>query len=426
MRLDPRHAEAHSNLGNAYKEQGRFEEAQACYQLALLLHPDSASTQHNRALALLQAGDYEQGWPAYEWRWRRKSAKPRRFSQPRWDGSFLVGKTILLWCEQGLGDTLMFIRYARLIQEQGARVIVECPDFLMPLLTRCAGIDQLVAEGVPLPEFDVQCPLMSLPGLLGTNPATIPAVVPYLYAEPERVEVWQHRLANMPSFKVGVIWQGNPRFQWDGFRSAPLRAFAPLGQVEGVQLISLQKGQGREQRGTLGGAFDVMELTEELDAAGGAFLDTAAIMTQLDLVVTVDTAAAHLAGGLGVPVWVALSAVSDWRWLREREDTGWYPTMRLFRQTQVGDWATVFTRMARQLEKLVADKKRGRTVSMEVSPGELLDRLTILEIKSARIADPARREQVCAQLALLQEVRVQQLPCQEDLADFAGGTQGHQ
>ena len=356
LRLDPRHADAHSNRGNAFKEQGRFEEALACYQLALLLNPDSASIQYNRALALLQAGDYEQGWPAYEWRWRRKNTKTRLFPRPRWDGSPLEGKTILLWCEQRLGDVLMFIRYASQVKDRGGRVLVECPGFMTPLLSKCAGIDQLVAEGATLPPFDVQCPLLSLPGLLGTTVATIPAAVPYLHAEPERVQAWQRRLAAKPSFKVGVVWQGNPHFQWDRFRSIPLRAFAPLAQVEGVQLICLQKGLGKEQVRTLGGRFEVQEVAEELDAGGGAFLDTAAIMANLDLVVTADTATAHLAGALGVAVWVALAAVADWRWLWDREETPWYPTMLLFRQTRLGDWAGVFGSMAEELRRLAKNQ----------------------------------------------------------------------
>jgi Flp pilus assembly protein TadD len=353
LRLDPQYVEAHSNLGNAYKEQGRLEEALASYQVALWLQPEAASTHWNRSHALLQMGDFEQGWPEYEWRWKRPKAKPRQFPQPRWDGSALAGRTILLHTEQGLGDMLMFIRYAPLVQQRGGSVVVECPGSLVPLFSRCRGIDRLVARGASLPGFNVHAPLMSLPYLLGTTLATIPAEVPYLYAEEERVESWRHHLSSLDGFKIGIVWQGNPHYRDDRYRSVPLARFAPLARLPGVRLISLQKGPGTEQLGTLAGRFPVTELTVEQDSDSGAFLDTAAIMRQLDLVITVDTAPAHLAGGLGVPVWVALPGAADWRWLRDREDSPWYPTMRLFRQNQLGHWPPVFERMADEIEKLL-------------------------------------------------------------------------
>jgi tetratricopeptide (TPR) repeat protein len=347
LRLNPRYVEAHNNLGSAYKEQGRTAEALACYQLALWLDPASASTHYNRSLAWLQTGDYQQGWPEYEWRWRRPTAKPRSFRQPRWDGTPLAGRTILLNCEQGLGDTLQFLRYAALVQATGGTVLVECPGALMPLLRTCPGIDRLIAEGDPLPDFNVQAPLLSLPGLLGTSsPEAVPAPIPYLAADRDRVAHWQSVLAAVPGFRVGLVWQGNPRHPWDHHRSLPLRCLEPLATVAGVHLISLQKGLGEEQLRTLAGRFPVVDLGPDFNRDGGAFLDTAAVMQHLDLVVTVDTAAAHLAGALGVPVWVLLSRIADWRWLREREDTPWYPSMRLFRQRQLGDWPEVAARVA--------------------------------------------------------------------------------
>ncbi|HJT76014.1 MAG TPA: tetratricopeptide repeat protein, partial [Gemmataceae bacterium] len=357
LRLDAGYVEAHSNLGNVYKEQGRLAEALACYQLALWLNPEAASTHYNRALAWLQRGDYARGWPAYEWRWRRPQTPPRPFPQPRWDGSPLRGKTVLLYMEQGLGDMVHFLRYAPLVRRQGGRVVVECPASLVPLFSTCPGIDQLVAEGEPLPAFDVQAPLLSLPGLLGTTLATVPAGVPYLHAEPERVARWRQRLGAASEFRVGVVWQGNPRHAWDRHRSTPLACFAPLAEVAGVGLYSLQKGPGVEQLRAAAGRPAVVDLGEELDAAGGAFRDTAAVMQCLDLVVTADTAAAHLAGALGVPVWVALSAIADWRWLVGREDTPWYPTMRLFRQERLGDWDEVFARMAGALRRLLEERR---------------------------------------------------------------------
>jgi tetratricopeptide (TPR) repeat protein len=354
LRLNPRYAEAHNNLGSTYKEQGRLEEALASYQLALWLNPESASTHWNQALALLQKGDFEAGWREYEWRWKRPKARPRSFPQPTWDGSPPAGRTLLLWMEQGLGDMLMFIRYAELLQQQGATVIVECPACLHLLFARCRGIDRLVAEGTPLPDFDAHIPLLGLPHRLHTTLATVPAAVPYLFADQGRVERWRKELAPQDGFRIGITWQGNRHHQWDHFRSFPVTQFAPLARLPSVRLISLQKGHGAEQLKQLGNRFPVIELESEQDADTAAFMDTAAIMKNLDLVVTTDTAIAHLAGGLGVPVWVALSAVNDWRWLRGRDDSPWYPTLRLFRQARLGDWDGVFERMAAEVQRLVA------------------------------------------------------------------------
>jgi hypothetical protein len=375
LRYKPDFADAHSNLGNLFQEQGRLPEAVACYDLALVHDPQSASTCWNRALAWLQAGDYERGWREYEWRWQRKLTPARPFVQPRWDGSPLSDRTLLIYMEQGLGDMFQFIRYAMLARERLGKVIIECPTFLMPLLSRCRGIDQLVAEGTPLPEFDVQVPLMSLPGLLGTTLDTVPAEVPYLFPDPELVEHWREYFQEVlaeaqrtqraprtsdrlpltthdsPLTRIGIVWQGNPHHRLDRYRSIPLKEFAPLARVPGVQLVSLQRGAGTEQLQKVKGQFDVLELPGELDKTAGAFMDTAAIMMNLDLVISVDTAAAHLAGGLGVPVWVPLSAVGEWRWLTEREDTPWYPTMRLFRQRKLGAWRPVFRRMAREVAR---------------------------------------------------------------------------
>jgi tetratricopeptide (TPR) repeat protein len=356
LRLTPGYAEAHSNLGCTLKELGRVEEALACFDLALLLAPESRSARYNRALTLLQAGQWQQGWQDYEYRWGRKSMPERCFDRPRWDGSTLAGKTVLVWSEQGLGDTIQFVRFASLLQEMGARVVLECPGFMIPLLSTCAGIEQFVAEGEALPPFDVQVPLMSLPGLLGVTPDKVPGQVPYLSAEPARVEAWRRRLPQDGKYRVGIVWQGNPRFQWDRWRSVPLEAFEPLARVEGVELVSLQKGPGLEQVDALRGRFQVTRPEGEVDGEGGAFLDTAALMKCLDLVVCVDTAVGHLAGALAVPVWVALSSVSDWRWLWRGEHTPWYSTMRLFRQ-RAAEWSSI---VATMVEELHQQTKGGR------------------------------------------------------------------
>jgi tetratricopeptide (TPR) repeat protein len=355
LRANPRYAEAHTNLGSAYKEQGRLEEAVACYDYALWLQPDAAATRWNRSLAYLAKGDYERGWAEYEWRWRRKRTRQRPFTQPAWDGAALEGRTILVYMEQGLGDMIQFIRYAPLIKQRGGRVVVECPNILIHLFSSMAGVDQLVAEGSELPPFDVQAPLMSLPCLLGTRLDTVPADVPYLSAPAASVKRWRGRLAGNKTFRVGIVWQGNPHHKWDRHRSVALAQFAPLAAVSGVELVSLQKHDAAADLRSLNARFRVTEWCEALDPESGTFAETAAVMKNLDLIVTVDTAVAHLAGALAMPVWVALSTIVDWRWLLERPDTPWYPTMRLFRQETLGKWGPVFARMADELTALVAN-----------------------------------------------------------------------
>ncbi len=404
LALDPAYAEGHANLGNAYKEQGQLEEALACYEHALRLAPQTVSSRYNRSLALLQKGDYEQGWPEYEWRWRRPQTPSRPFQKPRWDGAAGEGKTVLLWCEQGLGDAIQFVRYASLVKQRVGRVILECPPMLVPLFSSCPGVDQAVAEGQPLPDFDAQAPLLSLPALCGTTLANVPAEVPYMRVEPSRIDGWRARLPGVEGLRVGVVWQGNPRHGWDRHRSAPLACLEPLARQPGVRLVSLQKGPGREQIEAMARRFEVLDLGGELDESGGAFVDTAAVMQVLDLVVTVDTAAAHVAGALGVPVWLALSRIADWRWMCARDDTPWYPSMRLFRQERLGDWNTVFARMANQLRELLKARPKSR-IAVGMAPGELIDRLTILEIKGERLIDPDKRAVVRQELDALRRAR---------------------
>jgi tetratricopeptide (TPR) repeat protein len=342
LELKPDYADAHNNLGTVFMDQGKPDDAVACYGTALELKPDYAEAHLNRAHIWLLKGDWQRGWPEYEWRWKTMLMAPRRFPQPLWDGAPLAGQTILLHAEQGFGDTIQFIRYASIVAQLGGTVRVVCQKPLLGLLEACPGIDQLVAQGDDLPAFNVHAPLLSLPGILKTSVTTIPAPIPYLAAKPALVEQWRKRLSQLDGFKIGISWQGNPKFRGDNFRSIPLRYFAPLAQVPGVHLISVQKGVGTEQLAEFRKLFPVMDLASEL----GDFADTAAVLKNLDLVITSDTAVAHLAGALGVPVWVALSIAPDWRWLLDRADCPWYPTMRLFRQKAFGDWSEVFARIA--------------------------------------------------------------------------------
>ncbi|MBV8230192.1 MAG: glycosyltransferase family protein [Planctomycetaceae bacterium] len=372
LRLRPGYTLALINLGLALAESGRLAEAIACDDEALRVEPENADAHRNRALALLLVGDLTRGWADYQWRWRCADFIPPRFSRPLWDGSPLEGRTILLYTEQGLGDTLQFVRYARLVKRRGGVVILAAQAPLLPLLTGGAGIDRFVARDASLPDFDVHYPLMSLPGLFGTTLVTIPAEVPYLRAEPARVERWRRALGPIRGFRVGIAWQGSPTNPDDRRRSIPLVQFAPLARVEGVRLISLQRGTGLEQLRALDGRFPVIDLAGRSDDPGASFLDTAAIMANLDLVVTCDTSVAHLAGALGFPTWVALAAVPDWRWLLDREDSPWYPTLRLFRQVHQGIWVEPFERMARMLGDRVAARPGPGSIAVAITPGELL------------------------------------------------------
>ncbi|MHB1422237.1 MAG: tetratricopeptide repeat protein, partial [Gemmataceae bacterium] len=351
LRLQADFVNAHHNLGVALAAQGRLDEALESVEEAVRIWPDDPGARHCRGLWWLQQGRFVEGWPEYEWRWKLPEMTKRECREPTWDGSPLNGRTILLWTEQGLGDTLQFVRFPRLLKEQDTAVFLECQAPLLPLLSRTPGIDKLIARGSTVPEADVQAPLLSLPRILGTTLETLPAKVPYLFADPALIEQWRRELAGPPGFKIGIAWQGNPHFSGDAMRSIPLKHFAALARLPGVRLFSLQKGFGSEQRQTVAEQFYVVDLGCRLDESTGAFMDTAAVMQNLDLVVTSDTSMAHLAGGLGVPVWVALCIGCDWRFFQHREDNPWYPTMRLFRQTRFGDWEEVFARMANELRR---------------------------------------------------------------------------
>lgn len=337
LRLCPEATDVHNNLGNALKERGLLEESLSCFQQALRLKPDSIDAHWNRSLAWLLLGDYEKGWPEYEWRRQLKGFPIRSFPQPAWNGAHLAGRTILLHAEQGVGDTLQFIRYAPLVKERGGTVLFQCPPLLVRTLASCPGIDRLIPEGEEVPPFDVQTPLLSLPAIFQTTLATVPQHVPYLFPEADLVDRWRQKLEDCRGFKIGLVWQGNPRYRSDRHRSIPLIQFAPLGRLPGVELFSLQKGSASEQVPEVSDQFRIVDLADQLDD----FAQTAAVMKNLDLVITVDTAVAHLAGALGVPVWVLLRFAPDWRWLMHRPDSPWYPTMRLFRQEKRGDWQPV-------------------------------------------------------------------------------------
>jgi tetratricopeptide (TPR) repeat protein len=354
LNIRPNFAKAHNGLGAALQVKGDLTEAANCYAQALAINPSLADAHVNRAQLLLLQGDFEHGWQEYEWRWKTGQIRSRTFHRPRWDGGSLAGKSIFLYAEQGLGDTLQFIRYALLVKARGGRVVVECPRALVKLLTNCCGVDRLIGYGEELPDFDVQSPLLSLPGILGTSLETMPSDVPYVDADPMLVTKWRERLDAIGGFQIGVNWFGSLGHDPSGQRNIPLEQFTTLAQNSAVRLVSLQKD--KRAKNDIGNCpnFAIVDFGDELDGANGAFMDSAAIMANLDLVITSDTSIAHLAGALGVAVWVALPHVPEWRWLLDRSNSPWYPTMRLFRQKKAGDWKGVFEEMEGAIQQRLA------------------------------------------------------------------------
>jgi len=353
--LHPRYAEAHFSRAVALYEMNRLEEALSSYDTAIALKPDYVDAHCNRAILFLLRGDFGRGWPEMEWRKNRSAAGNFRFDEPLWLGDAAIAKrTVLVHWEQGLGDTIQFSRFLPLLRELGADVLFMPQRSLRGLLSTLGGDVQLIEDGAALPKFDYHCPLLSLPLAFKTTFESIPKNVPYLSAEPGRVEKWGHIIGDS-GFKIGIAWQGNPTQSWMG-RYAPLSQFERLAKLPGVRLISLQKNEGSEQIDSRPAGMNVETLGDTFDGGGDAFLDTAAVMTNLDLVITIETSIAHLAGALGVPTWVALKQVPDWRWMLDRSDSPWYPTMRLFRQKVRGDWEGVF----RCIEEAVVEEIASR------------------------------------------------------------------
>jgi len=356
--LRPDHAKSHSNLAGALVRAGRLAEAEGCYDRVLQLCPESVGNRYHRSFIWLAQGRWLKAWPDYEYRFSTPESIGRQVTDRPWRGEPLEGRRILLYADQGLGDTLQAVRYVPLVVRRGGRVLLAVQAALVPFLARLSGVEQLVDTSQAPPQYDVQAALMSLPGLFGTTPDNVPRDVPYLSAGPALVEHWRSELAplrhdnrkskiqNRKSLLVGIAWHGNHHFRPGLHRSIPLAAFEPITRLPSVQLISLQKGPGSEQIAQAPFADRIIDLSSTLDEDSGPFMDTATIMTQLDLVISCDTALAHLAGALAVPIWVALPAVAEWRWLLDRDDTPWYPTMRLFRQRESGNWSEVFERIA--------------------------------------------------------------------------------
>lgn len=375
IQLKPSSPEAHLNLGTVYHDMGSLPKAIESYQMAislkpdyvealselgsvlaltgnheglsyleqaLFLRPDYAPGHWNLASASLRFGDYARGWAEHEWRWKWKmfSSPQRKLPQPQWFGQSLEGKSILLHAEQGLGDTLQFLRYVPMVAERGGEIFLEVQEPLRRLLKNFPGVEQIIVRGEGLPETEYHCPLMSLPLVFGTTVDTIPAKVPYL---PIPVDPKQRKVAKL---RVGLSWAGNPAFRGDHLRSLSFQQLLPLADVPGVEFVCLQKGPAAERIAEIAPEFPI-EHWNHTD-----FAATAEAVAGLDLVISTDTSVAHLAGAMGKPLWLLLGHIADWRWMLNREDSPWYPTARLFRQHELGQWEEVIGGVKNELSKL--------------------------------------------------------------------------
>jgi tetratricopeptide (TPR) repeat protein len=379
--------EARTNLAAALVGRGLIDEAISTYRVAVARHPDRPAARAALGLHLIHrgqlkegislysqlkdqigptnpdvgfllgyarmmSGDLAGGWQEFETRWDRPDFHDKRqphFSSPRWTGDPAQGRSILLWAEQGFGDTIQFMRYAPILARNGWRVFLEVPHELVRLAAKFENVTVL-PRGIEVPPYDVQCPLLSVPPRLGISIDTIPSLPAYVRADDNLRGEWG-RVLPTEGFKVGIAWQGNPAGDVDRGRSFPLNMFADISRIDSVRLVSLQKKYGLEQLAGWTGDIPVALLSDRYE--NGDFADTAAIMAELDLIITCDTSVAHLAGALGVPVWVILRVMPDWRWLMDRDDSPWYPSMRLFRQTARGDWAGVFRMVGVELRRMM-------------------------------------------------------------------------
>ncbi len=351
--LKPDYLNAYKNRGTLHVWTGNLERGRAYYEQALSINPHEAELHRNLGVIYLLQGKFEAGWREYRWRWRVGDLNRPNLAVPVWNGTDLAGKSILLTAEQGLGDTLNFVRFAATLREQGASTIVYCQAPLMALLQCNPELGTIYPNTLPLNQkVDWQCSLLDVADILQLNASNIPARLPYIKPAQHLASYWTQRLPKPPGrFRIGIAWQGNPDHQADVFRSVPLSMFESLAQIENVELVSLQSGFGTSQIGQWRAAQPLTVLDPGVDKSSGAFMDTAAIMQTLDLVLTTDTAIAHLAGALALPTWIVLGYIPDWRWLLGREDSPWYPTVRLFRQPAMGDWSSVFAAVHRAVRQ---------------------------------------------------------------------------
>ncbi|MFZ5908194.1 MAG: tetratricopeptide repeat protein [Nitrospirota bacterium] len=348
IQVDPHSDRACMNIALIVRIQGRHKDAIPYYRRAIEYNPDNAVAHWNLSNVLLLLGDFEAGWEEYLWLWKTEDAGEHRrnFPGPSWQGEDITGLTILLYSEHGFGDTVQFVRYAPLVACRGAKVILDCQPELVPLLKTVEGLQTVIPAGSKLPPYDLHCSLMKLPILFHTAAKNIPSAVPYIKADPVLIRKWADRLRNRRSkVTIGLTWAGSSTPK----KYCPLNDFSPLLQLDGVVFYSLQKGRSADQAKNLPDRIQLLDYTDDLHD----FSDTAALIENLDLVISIDTSVAHVTGALGKPVWVLLPFVPDWRWMLGREDSPWYPTMSLFRQPALGDWGSVISLIVEQLKRLL-------------------------------------------------------------------------
>ena len=341
IQLNPEHAQAYISLSVVLKELGRLDEALTTSEEAICLCPENAEAHNNHAMFLLQHGDFRNGWREYEWRKQMEKYPRRKFHMPLWDGSPLHGKTILLHAEQGYGDSIQFIRFLQQVAQAGARIIVECQPPLLRLFSCLPDVAVLIAQGTRVPPFDFHAPLMSLPYILGTTLDSIPNTTPYLFAPPSS-HIAELLGIDRKKKNIGITWAGNPK---NPGRSIDILLFQTLMEIPGIRWFSLQVGASASDISKITGMDTVIDASPHL----GDFCDTASLIENLDLVISVDTAVAHLAGAMGKPTWLLLLHTPEWRWLMNRQDSLWYPSMRLFLQPKHGDWQGVLTQIRLEL-----------------------------------------------------------------------------
>ncbi len=393
--LHPNATTAFYNIAYVLKRQGYVNQAIEILQSIIKKNPDHTQAHLSLGLCYLTVGNFDEGWKEYEWRWETTKGRiPRIYPKPVWDGSELYGKTILVIAEQGLGDTFQFIRYAKLLKEMGARVIFKSRPELVTILSLCDYIDEIITSKSETPEFDVHIPLMSIPLVLKTDEKSIPAQIPYLKADSDLVKLWKNRLSNDNNFKIGICWQGNANYSTQFLRSTVaaksmnIKFFEPLAKIPGVSLYSLQKVFGTEQLKELDNSVIIHDLGPDFDNDHGRFMDTAAVIKNLDLIITVDTSISHFAAALGAPTWIILPEPADWRWMLKRNDTPWYPNVRLFRQPRIGDWTAVIQNIIDALSTLLASHSHSPAYQTNSNLDGICD-LEQRDIPQTKVVEPA-------------------------------------
>ncbi len=351
LRIDPATPNVYNNLGHLLRETGDVDGAISAFRQAIQLHPGYGNAHMNLALTMLREGNLAEGLKEYEWRWESAGFEKRKWNIPIWRGESLAGKRLIIQCEQGLGDTIQFIRFFSNIADR-ADVLVDVPSPLISLMRSTLGVDAILQNEALAAGFDFQVGLLSLPLILGIDVPGIPGTTPYLKVPQKQVAQWSGYLEPRRELRVGLVWSGGEQFVENARRSIPLEEFQAIINIHGVKFYSLQLGSAQSQLARIGWADQVHDLSPRLKD----FSDTAAILQKLDLLISVDTSVAHLAGALACPVWLLIGCHADWRWFLHRTDSPWYPTMRLFRQSQFGVWADVMCELVEALSRLKSDQ----------------------------------------------------------------------